>query len=59
MSKKVIIALITVAILILVFIKINSNKDNAAIIVYAGYFNYIKENTHDLDLNAVPNLKID
>ena len=32
--------------------------DNAAMIASAGYYNYIKGNTHNLDLNAVPNLKI-
>ena len=32
--------------------------DNAAMIASAGYYNYIKGNTHELDLNAVPNLKI-
>ena len=32
--------------------------DNAAMIASAGYFNYIKGNTNELDLNAVPNLKI-
>ncbi len=32
--------------------------DNAAMIASAGYFNYLKGNTNELDLNAVPNLKI-
>ena len=32
--------------------------DNAAMIASAGYYNYINGNTHDLDLNAIPNLKI-
>ena len=32
--------------------------DNAAMIASAGYFNYIKGNTNELDLNAAPNLKI-
>ena len=32
--------------------------DNAAMIASAGYYNYMKENIHKLDLNAVPNLKI-
>ena len=32
--------------------------DNAAMIASAGYYNYIKGNIHDLDLNAVPNLKV-
>ena len=32
--------------------------DNAAMIASAGYYNYINGITSDLDLNAVPNLKI-
>jgi len=32
--------------------------DNAAMIASAGYYNFIKGNTYDLDLNAIPNLKI-
>ena len=32
--------------------------DNAAMIASAGYYNYIKGNIHELDLNAMPNLKI-
>lgn len=32
--------------------------DNAAMIASAGYFNYINEITSNLELNAVPNLKI-
>ena len=32
--------------------------DNAAMIASSGYYNYIKGNIHELDLNAVPNLKI-
>ena len=32
--------------------------DNAAMIASAGYYNYINGITHELDLNAVPNLKI-
>lgn len=32
--------------------------DNAAMIASAGYYNYINEITSDLELNAVPNLKI-
>lgn len=32
--------------------------DNAAMIGCAGYYNYIKGRTHDMSLNAVPNLKI-
>ena len=32
--------------------------DNAAMIASAGYYNYIKGNTSDLYLNAIPNLKI-
>ena len=32
--------------------------DNAAMIASAGYFNYLKGNTNELDLNAIPNLKI-
>ena len=32
--------------------------DNAAMIASAGYYNFIKGNTSELDLNAVPNLKI-
>ena len=32
--------------------------DNAAMIASAGYYNYISGITSDLDLNAVPNLKI-
>lgn len=32
--------------------------DNAAMIASAGYYNYLKGNTNELDLNAVPNLKI-
>ena len=32
--------------------------DNAAMIASAGYYNFIKEKTSDLYLNAVPNLKI-
>ena len=31
--------------------------DNAAMIASAGYYNYIKGNINELDLNAVPNLK--
>lgn len=33
--------------------------DNAAMIASAGYYNYINGITSDLELNAVPNLKID
>jgi N6-L-threonylcarbamoyladenine synthase len=32
--------------------------DNAAMIGSAAYFEYIKGITHDLDLNAVANLKL-
>ena len=32
--------------------------DNAAMIASAGYYNFIKGNTYDLDLNAIPNFKI-
>lgn len=32
--------------------------DNAAMIASAGYYNFIKGNTSDLTLNAVPNLKL-
>lgn len=32
--------------------------DNAAMIGCAGYYNYINKKTHDMTLNAVPNLKI-
>ncbi|MEG1311549.1 MAG: tRNA (adenosine(37)-N6)-threonylcarbamoyltransferase complex transferase subunit TsaD [Romboutsia sp.] len=32
--------------------------DNAAMIGCAGYYEFIKGNTHDMSLNAVPNLKI-
>lgn len=32
--------------------------DNAAMIASAGYYNYIKGNIHELNLNAMPNLKI-
>lgn len=32
--------------------------DNAAMIASAGYYNYLKGNTADLSLNAIPNLKI-
>ena len=32
--------------------------DNAAMIACAGYYNYIAGKTHNLDLNAVPNLKL-
>jgi len=32
--------------------------DNAAMIASAGYYNYIAGNRHTLDLNAVPNLKL-
>lgn len=32
--------------------------DNAAMIASAGYYNYLKGNVSNLDLNAVPNLKI-
>ena len=32
--------------------------DNAAMIGCAGYYNFIKGRTHDMSLNAVPNLKI-
>lgn len=32
--------------------------DNAAMIASAGYYNYLKGNTSDLTLNAIPNLKI-
>ena len=32
--------------------------DNAAMIASAGYYNYIKGNINELDLNAIPNLKI-
>ena len=32
--------------------------DNAAMIASAGYYNYLKGKTSDLDLNAVPNLKL-
>lgn len=32
--------------------------DNAAMIASAGYYNYLKNNFSDLNLNAVPNLKL-
>lgn len=32
--------------------------DNAAMIASAGYYNYINKITSNLELNAVPNLKI-
>ncbi|MBR0426912.1 MAG: tRNA (adenosine(37)-N6)-threonylcarbamoyltransferase complex transferase subunit TsaD [Clostridia bacterium] len=32
--------------------------DNAAMIASAGYYNFIAGNTYELDLNAMPNLKI-
>ena len=32
--------------------------DNAAMIASAGYFNYITGKTNELDLNAIPNLKL-
>ena len=32
--------------------------DNAAMIASAGYYNYIVGNRDDLNLNAVPNLKL-
>lgn len=32
--------------------------DNAAMIASAGYYNYINGKISDLELNAVPNLKI-
>ena len=32
--------------------------DNAAMIASAGYYNYIAGNVSDLDLNAIPNLKL-
>ena len=32
--------------------------DNAAMIAAAGYYNYINGKRNELDLNAVPNLKI-
>lgn len=32
--------------------------DNAAMIASAGYYNYLKNNFSNLDLNAVPNLKL-
>ena len=32
--------------------------DNAAMIASAGYYNYIAGNRHDLNLNAIPNLKL-
>ena len=32
--------------------------DNAAMIASAGYYNYINGIKSDLDLNAIPNLKI-
>ncbi len=32
--------------------------DNAAMIASAGYYNYLENNISNLDLNAVPNLKI-
>lgn len=32
--------------------------DNAAMIASAGYYNYLKDNFSDLNLNAVPNLKL-
>ena len=33
--------------------------DNAAMIAVAGYYQYLKGNTADMTLNAVPNLKIE
>ena len=33
--------------------------DNAAMIGCAGYYEYLKGNFADLDLNAYPNLKLD
>ena len=32
--------------------------DNAAMIGSAGYYNFINGNTSELDLNAIPNLKL-
>ena len=32
--------------------------DNAAMIGSAGYYNYIAGNINELDLNAIPNLKL-
>ncbi len=32
--------------------------DNAAMVASAGYYNYVEGNIHTLDLNAVPNLKL-
>ena len=32
--------------------------DNAAMIASAGYYNFIEGKTHELDLNAIPNLKL-
>ena len=32
--------------------------DNAAMIASAGYYNFIAGNRNDLDLNAIPNLKL-
>ena len=32
--------------------------DNAAMIAAAGYYNYVAGNRNELDLNAVPNLKL-
>ena len=33
--------------------------DNAAMIASAGYYNYINGEKSGLDLNAIPNLKLD
>ena len=32
--------------------------DNAAMIASAGYYNFIAGNRDELDLNAIPNLKL-
>ena len=32
--------------------------DNAAMIASAGYYNFIEGNRSSLDLNAIPNLKL-
>lgn len=32
--------------------------DNAAMIASAGYYSYIEGNKNELDLNAIPNLKL-
>ena len=33
--------------------------DNAAMIASAGYYNYITGKRNSMDLNAIPNLKLD